>query len=43
MTKPKTLAEALGVEGTLVMSDEEAKRYAFERKLADPERQRGVV
>ena len=40
MTKPKTLAEALGVEGTLVMPDEQAMRYAFERKLADPETQR---
>ncbi len=38
--KPKTLAEALGVEGSLVMSDWQAKSYAFERKLADPERQR---
>ena len=37
--KAKTLAEALGVKGTLVMSEEQAKQYAFDRKLADPNKQ----
>ena len=35
-----TLADLLGVKGTLVMSDEAARQYAFERKLADPNTQR---
>ncbi|GEM_PF-4107959 len=40
--KPRTLAEALGIEGTPVMSDGQMRAYAWERKLADPETQ-GVL
>ncbi|MBI2574941.1 hypothetical protein HYV82_03580 [Candidatus Woesearchaeota archaeon] len=34
--KPRTLAEALGIKGTPVMSNEQMQAYAWERKLADP-------